>query len=286
MNTKTFNSVGLVALMAVNPDFALLSSDEIKKTQDGIHKTLVKLDINVHQNAIQCLAHAAEHGDTSLIRRLLVDTLGDSTGYRTQGLIQWMRLHSPCELKAKNVNLSGIIKSDAERTQLIKHFNEQSEVTGLAVDPDLFVVGERRPFMLAEATMADWKGANYAREQVKPLFQQSVLDPITAARKRIMTAMENTANGQPINPSKPFYDGKHGDSVVNFFDEVAKLQAKLPADTTQELRAAMLAVKENQAKVDSLMTSEDAPAEGGPNTGDGEQGDGTIVPQPELQTGT
>lgn len=265
-----FKHIALVALCTATPAFALASSDDIKKSQDGIRKNLVKLDQSVHDNAVQCLAHAAEHGDTSLMRRLLVDVLTSDSGYRTQGLIQWMRLHSPCELKAKNVNLSGIIKSDAERTALLKHFIEQSEITGIAVDEELFVVGERRPFMLAEANVADWKASNYAREQVKPLFQQSVLDPITAARKRIMTAMENTANGQPINPSKPFYDGKHGDSVVNFFDEVAKLQAKLPADTTQELRAAMLAVKENQAKVDSLMTSEDAPLEGGDNTGDGE----------------
>lgn len=84
----------------------LLSADEIKLDQDSIKKTLTALDQQIHLNAVQCLMHCEKHRDTSLMVRLLVEIIdGDTTGYRRQGLIAWMKYFSPMRLSGKTLSL-------------------------------------------------------------------------------------------------------------------------------------------------------------------------------------
>ncbi len=223
----------------------LLSSDAIKADQDGIRKTLIGLDAAIHANAVQCMRHCQVHGDTSLMTRLLVDIVDEKSGYRRQGLISWMRKHSPMELKGKTINLTGMVESDAQCKLMIAAFPN--------TDPKLFVVGERRPFLIQEASEAPFTTDSANKEIVKPIYQSVLLSPIDAQIKKFRAAMENTANGAPIDPSKPFFDGKHGDKVLNFFEEVEKLKNNLPADATKELRDAQRRLKDDGALVENLQ---------------------------------
>lgn len=206
----------------------LLSSDEIKLDQDGIKKDMGTLDARIHANAVQCLAHAAKHGDTSLMTRLLTDTISADSGYRRQGLIQAIRRHSPMELKGNNIDLSGFIMSDAQRKLMIAEFPD--------VDEKLFVVGERRPFLVEQFRVANWKTNAGSKEQTKPLFQATLMSGFDSLVKKFTVAAENTANGEPIDPSKPFFDGKNMDAVQTFLETVKSAKANLPADLTHEIR--------------------------------------------------
>jgi hypothetical protein len=77
----------------------LLEKGAIKSDQDGIRVSLKDLDKRIHMNAVQCLLHAEKHGDTSLMRRLLVDIIDAKSGYRRQGIIAWMKEFSPTEYR-------------------------------------------------------------------------------------------------------------------------------------------------------------------------------------------
>jgi len=193
----------------------LKTSDQIKQDQDGIRKALVSLDQSVHQNAVQCLLHAQEHGDTSLMRRLLVEIIDAKTGYRRQGLIIWMRTYSPMELEKDNINLSG-------------------------VDP---MTGLPRPWRIEEALETPFWALKAADEVVKPMFADTWKSKLNMASKEFRTAAQNTLNGKPIDPTKPFYDGTGIEEVTKFFDMLDNAKATLPADNTKELRKAQETVK-------------------------------------------
>lgn len=224
----------------------LLSVDAIKGGQDTIRKSLIKLDQLIHDNAVQCLLHASVHGDTSLMRRLLVDIVDEKSGYRRQGLISWMRKHSPMELKGKDINLSGIVNSEAQVKAMIEMFPN--------TDAKLFKVGERRPFLVEEAAAAPFTTDSANREVVRPLFQATILSPVFAAQKKFTAAIENTANGQPIDASKPFYDGVHGDKVADAMDKIKAILDGLPVDATNELRAAQQRIKLDTEFVHAIET--------------------------------
>lgn len=196
---------------------ALLSKDEIKAGQDIIRTNLTSMDKLVHDNAVQCLMHAEKHGDTSLMRRLLVETLGGKNGYRTRGLINWMRKFSPMELKGDTVNLSGVKD------------------------------GQKRPFKIVEANaMPFWLDSDNDERVSKPVFQETLLSPISRVVKTITDAMENTVNGKPVDAAKPFFDGLHGDNLIDFATKVKELVDALPKDNTLEVRRAETRIKEDQ----------------------------------------
>lgn len=176
---------------------SLLEKSVIKKDQDGIRTSLIKLDARIHANAVQCLLHAEKHGDTSLMRRLLVDIVDSKSGYRRQGLIAWMREFSPMELKGDNITLSGVVN------------------------------GERRPFRVEEANKTPFTSLASAREMVqsRPIFKDNLTSKVERAIKEYRAAIENTliTPGQPPapkDPSKPFYDGINMDKMDLFFDKL------------------------------------------------------------------
>jgi hypothetical protein len=193
---------------------SLLEKSVIKKDQDGIRVSLIKLDARIHANAVQCLLHADKHGDTSLMRRLLVDIVDAKSGYRRQGLIAWMRAFSPMELKGDNITLSGTID------------------------------GERRPFKIEEANTTPFTSLASAREMlaVRPVFRDNLTSKVERAIREYRAAIENTLlePGQPPRPKdikKPFYDGIHLDKMEEFFDGLDKSLGEVMAwnDSTKDV---------------------------------------------------
>ena len=188
----------------------LISKEAIKAGQDIIRVSLLNLDRSIHENAVQCMLHAEKHGDTSLMVRLLVDIIDSKTGYRRAGLINWMRKFSPMELSGKTINLSG---TDGK--------------------------GNKRPFLVAEANATPfWTDSDNAERVAKPVFKDTLLSKIDTAYNEFTKAIENTVNGKPVDPSKPFYDGIHSDKVADFFAAVKAMRDELPADETRAVRLA------------------------------------------------
>lgn len=204
-----------VEVKSVLPE--LLEKTVIKKDQDGIRVSLIKLDAKIHANAVQCMMHAEKHGDTSLMRRLLVDIVDAKSGYRRQGLIAWMRQFSPMELKGDNITLSGTIN------------------------------GERRPFKCSEANVTPFTSLASAREQlaVRPIFRDNLTSKVSRAISEYRAAIENTIMepGQPPKPKdikKPFYDGIHLDKMEAFFDKLDVDLGEVLSwnDSTKDVRVA------------------------------------------------
>lgn len=186
----------------------LIGKDEIKADQDVIRVNLVGLDASIHKNAVQCLMHAEKHGDTSLMRRLLIDIIDAKTGYRRQGLINWMRKFSPMELAGDTINLSGTDGKGAKRQFQID---------------------------LANATPF-WLDRDNAERVAKPVFRDTLMSKFDTAIKEFEASAANTLNGKPIDPSKPFYDGLHIDKMVEFFTNLKTAKDNLPADETRVVR--------------------------------------------------
>lgn len=208
----------------------LLEKAAIKKDQDTIRTSLVKLDVRIHNNAVQCLMHAELHGDTSLMRRLLIDIIDEKTGYRRKGLIAWMRKFSPMELKGDVINLSGI-------------------------DP---ATGEKRLFLVSEAQASHFAGMEEAREMIaeKPFYKDSAVSRIEAAQRAYRAAVENTViiAGQkpyPKDPKKPFYDGIHLDKMDAAFDKIEAILGEIESwkDTTKLAREAALKLKQAEMEL-------------------------------------
>jgi len=193
----------------------LLSSDEIKLDQDSIRKNLTALDLQIHNNAVQCLMHCEQHRDTSLMVRLLTEIIdADTTGYRRQGLIAWMKYFSPMRLSGKTINMSGKV-----------------EVEGKSVE---------QPFDCQKALATPfWKLTKEAPAMLRPLYQQGILGAISKAIKDFEEAVANTTpEGQPIDKERPFYKGKNSAVISNFATEVKKLAAIVPADSTKDVDVA------------------------------------------------
>jgi hypothetical protein len=198
------------AAVTVVAGIEVLTKDVIKGQQDGIKKALTKLDMNIHMNAVQCMIHASIHGDTSLMRRLLVEVIDAQTGYRRQGLINWMRKFSPMELKGDIINLSGLTPE-----------------------------GEKRPFKIEEANATPfWTDQDNNEKVAKPVYQDTLMAGINRSIRDFNAAVANTVEGKPIDPTKPFYDGVKMAEVADFMAEVEKRANALPKDNTREVRQA------------------------------------------------
>lgn len=158
----------------------LMPREEVIRDQDKIETLAGTLDHRVHSNAVQCLMHAAKHGDVSLMERLLTRTIKTESGYRRQALINWVRKHSPMELKGKTMNLSG---QDKE--------------------------GNRRPFKIEEASQTPfWMDEDNAEKVAKPFGKDDFLKQLRRAISQGEVALENTGpNGAPINATVAFVAG-------------------------------------------------------------------------------
>lgn len=221
-----------VAGVVMIAGIVLESAEAIKAEQDEIKGHLTSLDKRVHANAVQCLMHAAEYGDTSLLRRLLIDTIDEVSGYRRQGLLNWVFKFSPCRLTKDTVNLSGDLTLQM-KDALIKQFED----TDTPIDEAVMIVGDRAPFLIEQADATPfWTDADNAERVAKPVFRDDVLAQVDRASKALRNALANTnEDGEPIDPKKPHWEGKHSAEVVKLFDDFNAGRAKLPADNTKEL---------------------------------------------------
>jgi hypothetical protein len=198
------------------------AADKIKKDQDGIRVSLLKTDDAIHANAVQCIMHAEKHGDTSLMKRLLVDIVDAKTGYRRQGLIAWMREFTPMELHGETIKLTGTIN------------------------------GERKPWQVAKANATRFTELSSAKEFValRPVFKDNLTSRIDKAVKdyRASTANSKIENGKIVGPKdakKPFYNGLHLDKMEEAFEEIGKIMARIEAlnDPTKDKYEADVAVR-------------------------------------------
>ncbi len=112
--------------------------------------------------------------------------------------------------------------------------------------------GHKRPWLIEEAANHPfWTDRKNDERVAKPVFQDTLLSPFNRGIKSILDAMENTVNGQAVDPKKPHFEGLYADNLVDFAKSVKELQSKLPADDTVIVRKAKLAIAENQAIVDA-----------------------------------
>lgn len=211
----------------------LWDKEAIKGQQDSIRGSIVALDVMIHQNAVQCLMHAEKHGDTSLMRRLLVDILDDKTGYRRQGLIAWMRAYSPMELKSDGtINLSGLAN------------------------------GIKRPFdVLTAAKTPFYLAKKFAEVALKPVYQQTLLSAMNTAIKKYRDAKANTnEDGTPIDADKPFLDLQHAKEVGEFIDDVSGKVVAISSltDNRKAQREARTTLAQAKADLDASTVSEPA----------------------------
>lgn len=214
--------------MSEEQKLVLLDKDVIKSGQDTIRKNITALDTLVHSNAVQCLMHAEKFGDTSLMTRLLTEVLDEKTGYRRQGLIAWMRAFSPMELNGKKITLTGMLD------------------------------GKKRPFDVAKANLTPFYSApRFAEQEVKPIFQDTLLSKSDTMIREFEAAWANTANGKPVDPKKPFYDGIHSAQVLDFIEKVKVMRQALPADATREVYVA----RKQLHGAEALAKAAETPAE-------------------------
>ena len=195
----------------------LWEKQAIKADQDGIRVRLVQLDTAIHANAVQCMLHAEKHGDTSLMRRLLVDIVDAKSGYRRQGIIAWMKEFSPMRLNGDIINLSGM-------------------------DGDI-----RQAFRCEEANLVPFTQLKAADERLvqRPVFKDNLTSKIERALKEYRAAVDNTLieNAKVVGPKdvkKPFYDGIHLDKMDAGFDSIEKTLTEILSfsDSTKDARVA------------------------------------------------
>lgn len=211
----------------------LLEKDVIKANQDVIRTSLLSIDLLIHQNMVQCAMHAEKHGDTSLFRRLLMDIIDPTTGYRRQGVIVWMRTYTPMELVGDTIKLTGLM-------------------------PD----GEtKRPWKLEEGNRTAFTKLAAARETTaKPVYRDTLMSKINLAMKEWRNAKANTAQDDggrnvPVDKTKPFYDGIHMEAVETFFKDVET--ALVPLDTKPDSTLAARKAHEAAAKANAEAASFD-----------------------------
>lgn len=211
---------------------ALLAKDVIKRDQDGIKRDLDKLDHRIHSNAVQCMMHAKEHGDTSLFRRLLLDTITRDSGYRLQSLIAWMRKWSPMELVGDTIKLTGTMQD-----------------------------GSKRPWRIEEANASPFRSAADMKERpIRPIYRETLLSKVQAAIKEARAAISNTVDGKPVDQTKPFYDGLHADKLLSFVDEMETGVVKLSEyrDNTLALRKSQEALRKAQLDAEEIENDQKA----------------------------
>jgi hypothetical protein len=228
---KTEVPGAVVVASAVEGLPVLLEKTVIKQDQDHIRVSLVKLDTAIHANAVQCLLHAQKHGDTSLMRRLLVDIIDAKSGYRRQGLIGWMRMFSPMELKGDIINLTGMLN------------------------------GERRPFNIEEANKTPFWSISKLNEMIaeRPVFRDNLTSKIERAQREFKAAVDNTLieNGKVVGPKdikKPFYNGIHLDKMEDAFDKIEGILNELStwSDSTKDI----VTNRENLKKAELAVAAE------------------------------
>lgn len=213
----------------------------VKVDQNGLRSKLISLDAGLHANAIQCYLHAFKHGDTTPMKRLLVDIVEDKkTGYRRQGMIAHMRRFTPMILVKDVIKLAGT-------------------VNGVPIPWDIETANLTPFYTIPEFDeMIAWK----------PVFKGGIVGKLETALKAYKNAVGNTKieDGRvvgPIDPKKPYYNGIHLDKMDNTFDkiELALNEFGTFADDTAEVAEARKLVETGQRYLEAKEKQVEAQAE-------------------------
>jgi len=230
----------------------------IKADQDGIRLDLKSLDARIHINAVQCLLHAEKHGDTSLMRRLLIDIVDDKSGYRRQGLIGWMKAFSPMRLEKDVIKLNGIKEGIRQAFECEKAYNS--------------------PF----TTMTSLN----EKIAFKPIFRDGMTSKIERVVKEYKDAVANTVivpgkGSQPKTIGKPFYNGVHMDKIEASFDKINGILAEITAfsDSSKDVYQSKLALARAQLDVDVTSSGPVTLVEPEEEKGEAEE----KVPEPAVE---
>lgn len=84
--TKATATKAVTKTATVKPLALIVGSADITKAIEGIQRRGRKLDTDIQQAALSCIAHAGQHGDITLCNRLL-EAL--PKGARQRALIEW-----------------------------------------------------------------------------------------------------------------------------------------------------------------------------------------------------
>ena len=205
---------------------------EIKQDQDAIKPLLGELDQRLHMNAIQCMMHAHKHGDTGPFRRLVIDIVEPKTnGYRRQGILAWMKDHSPMRLSGQVIKLSGQLAN-----------------------------GDKAPWRIEEANATPFYLNRKYDEGImtKPVYRDTFMSKINNAVREFKNAVANTqiVDGKPvpIDVKKPFYDGIQADKVQAAAESIEAQVVDLSSwkDSTAAARKAAMALKSAQAEMEAV----------------------------------
>ncbi len=105
---------------------------------------IVALNVNAglatHKLALECLEHAAEHGDATLIDRLIKELEAGAPAARTATLREWVTMFSPIRWGGKD-DAVGLLKKDSPK---YVEFN----IEGADVTPYYAIGKETRPTVI------------------------------------------------------------------------------------------------------------------------------------------
>lgn len=230
----------VVSACAVDGTPELLSKALIKQAQNYARGALISLDQQLHAIAVQCLMHAAKHGDTSLMKRFMIDTIGEDTAYRRQLVIAWMRAFSPMELTAAN---GGNIK-----------------LTGT-------INGEPIPFDIERANLTPFWDLRKDDDDVvewRPIFKDNVVGMIARSVKKFDTVLQNSKidGGKivgPVNPTKEYYQGYHIDKMKALMNKAEALLEEF--QTFSDDSATRFGLAKQKAQIEANLNALDAQEE-------------------------
>lgn len=85
------------------------SKKQILASIKTVCTSAARLQVRIHEIALECLQHAQEHGDATLINTLY---RGLPTGQRTESLRVWVETYSPIRFKSDGG--VGVLKAEAK----------------------------------------------------------------------------------------------------------------------------------------------------------------------------
>lgn len=103
------------------------TSAEIKKAIKWIATTGAKLQEKIHETAVECLKHAATHGDATLMDQL-VKAL--PAGQRVEALVLWTTAFSPIRWEKEDGQRAGVKLLSAKRKNYVPF-----DIDGAAAQP-------------------------------------------------------------------------------------------------------------------------------------------------------
>jgi hypothetical protein len=152
----------------------ILSQDACKKAIGQLTRITAKVQLKIHQVAVSTLVHARDHGDVSLVERLLN---GLPTGQRREALAYWYSHFSNGKLTAKAANGKFTVSIAKAKDRTGEDFN----IEGAALVSFAELTKESKPgktFTMEQLIkkLESWANEDGEYEDGKPKVAQDVRD--------------------------------------------------------------------------------------------------------------